>query len=133
MLLLTLFLLPSLCLSAGAGLITDKSVFSNEPEFLDVDKAFILDVYQNKDKIHVIDKKTLEIVKTLQPEPGKTSGHVEFTKDGRYALVSIWDIEGALVIYDAQTLKEIKRLPMSKPSGKYDVYNKTHYEEGTSH
>ncbi|MBL4608122.1 MAG: hypothetical protein JKY01_09890, partial [Pseudomonadales bacterium] len=53
MLLLTLFLLPSLCLSAGAGLITDKSVFSNEPEFLDVDKAFILDVYQNKDKIHV--------------------------------------------------------------------------------
>jgi len=87
----------------------------------------------NKDKIHVIDKKTLEIVKTLQPEPGKTSGHVEFTKDGRYALVSIWDIEGALVIYDAQTLKEIKRLPMSKPSGKYNVYNKTHYEEGTSH
>jgi dihydro-heme d1 dehydrogenase len=87
----------------------------------------------NKDKIHVIDKKTLEIVKTLQPEPGKTSGHVEFTKDGRYALVSIWDIEGALVIYDAQTLEEIKRLPMSKPSGKYNVYNKTHYEEGTSH
>ncbi|MBQ0713298.1 MAG: c-type cytochrome [Porticoccus sp.] len=87
----------------------------------------------NKDKMHVIDKKTLEIVKTLQPEPGKTSGHVEFTKDGRYALVSIWDIEGALVIYDAQTLEEIKRLPMSKPSGKYNVYNKTHYEEGTSH
>tara|TARA_R110000822_G_scaffold159476_13_gene299304 strand:+ start:8535 stop:10091 length:1557 start_codon:yes stop_codon:yes gene_type:complete len=87
----------------------------------------------NKDKMHVIDKKTLEIVKTLQPEPGKTSGHVEFTKDGRYALVSIWDIDGALVIYDAQTLEEIKRLPMSKPSGKYNVYNKTHYEEGTSH
>ncbi|MEH6467020.1 MAG: cytochrome D1 domain-containing protein [Porticoccus sp.] len=87
----------------------------------------------NKDKMHVIDKKTLEIVKTLQPEPGKTSGHVEFTKDGRYALVSIWDVDGALVVYDAQTLEEIKRLPMNKPSGKYNVYNKTHYEEGTSH
>lgn len=87
----------------------------------------------NKDKMHVIDKKTLEIVKILQPEPGKTSGHVEFTKDGRYALVSIWDKDGALIIYDANTLEEVKRLPMNKPSGKYNVYNKTHYEEGTSH
>ncbi len=87
----------------------------------------------NRDKMHVIDKKTLKIVKTLQPSPGKTSGHVEFTKDGRYALVSVWDKEGALVVYDAHSLKEIKRLPMSKPSGKYNVYNKTHYEEGTSH
>jgi len=87
----------------------------------------------NKDKMHVIDKKTLEIVRTLQPAPGKTSGHVEFTKDGRYALVSIWEDDGEVVVYDAQTLEEIKRLPMSKPSGKYNVYNKTHYEEGTSH
>ena len=87
----------------------------------------------NRDKMHVIDKASLKIVKTLQPSPGKTSGHVEFTKDGRYALVSIWDMEGALVIYDAHSLEEIKRLPMSKPSGKYNVYNKTHYEEGTSH
>ena len=87
----------------------------------------------NRDKMHVIDKQTLEIVKTLQPAPGKTSGHVEFTKDGRYALVSIWEDDGAVVVYDAQTLEEIKRLPMRKPSGKYNVYNKTHYEEGTSH
>ncbi len=41
--------------------------------------------------------------------------------------------DGAVVVYDAHTLEEIKRLPMSKPSGKYNVYNKTHYEEGTSH
>lgn len=87
----------------------------------------------NKDKMHVIDKQSLEIVKTLQPAPGKTSGHVEFTKDGRFALVSIWEKDGALIVYDAHSLEEIKRLPMSKPSGKYNVYNKTHYEEGTSH
>lgn len=87
----------------------------------------------NKDKMHIIDKNTLKIIKTLQPSPGKTSGHVEFTKDGRYALVSIWDMDGALIVYDAKTLEETKRLPMSKPSGKYNVYNKTHYEEGTSH
>lgn len=87
----------------------------------------------NKDAVHVIDKSTLEIVKTLRPAPGKTAAHVEFTKDGRYVLLSIWDMEGALIIYDAKTLKEIKRLPMVKPSGKYNVWNKTRYESGTSH
>jgi len=87
----------------------------------------------NKDKVHVFDKETLELVKTLQPEPGKTAAHVEFTRDGKYALLSIWDMEGAVVVYDANTLEEVKRLPMSKPSGKYNVYNKTHYEAGTSH
>ena len=87
----------------------------------------------NKDLMHVIDKQTLEIVKTLKPAPGKTSAHVEFTKDGKYALVSIWDMDGALVIYDANTLEEVKRLPMKKPSGKYNVHNKLTRSSGTSH
>lgn len=87
----------------------------------------------NKDAVHVIDKNTLEIIKTLRPQPGKTAAHVEFTRDGRYALLSIWEMEGALVIYDAQTLKEVKRIPMVKPSGKYNVYNKITKAEGTSH
>jgi DNA-binding beta-propeller fold protein YncE len=87
----------------------------------------------NKDLVHVIDKQTLEIVKTLQPAPGKTSAHVEFTRDGKYALLSIWDDDGALVVYDGDTLEEVKRIPMKKPSGKYNVYNKTSYSRGTSH
>jgi cytochrome c553/WD40 repeat protein len=87
----------------------------------------------NKDAVHVIDKRTLKIVKTLRPAPGKTAAHVEFTRDGKYALLSIWDPEGAVVIYDAESLKEVKRLPMNKPSGKYNVYNKTRYSAGTSH
>jgi len=87
----------------------------------------------NKDKVHVIDKSTLEIVKTLAPAPGKTAAHVEFTKDGKYVLLSIWDNDGAIIVYDANTLEEIKRLPMKKPSGKYNVYNKINYERGTSH
>ncbi len=87
----------------------------------------------NKDLMHVIDKATLEIVETLRPVPGKTAAHIEFTKDGRYALMSIWDEDGALIVYDAKTLKEVKRLPMSKPSGKYNVFNKTTYSRGTSH
>ncbi|MNT28688.1 Cytochrome D1 heme domain protein [compost metagenome] len=81
----------------------------------------------------VIDKQTLEVKAHLKPEPGKTASHVEFTRDGRYALVSIWEQDGALIIYDATTLKEVKRLPMKKPSGKYNVYNKTTRSAGTSH
>ena len=94
-----------------------------------------VDVFFGKDKdaMHVIDKQTLKIVKTLRPVAGKTSAHVEFTRDGRYALVSIWEMDGALVIYDAKTLKEVKRLPMKKPVGKYNVYNKITRSAGTSH
>ncbi|MES9926737.1 MAG: cytochrome D1 domain-containing protein [Candidatus Thiodiazotropha sp. 6PDIVS] len=86
-----------------------------------------------RDAMHVIDKQSLEIVKTLRPAAGKTSAHVEFTKDGRYALVSIWDHDGALVVYDANTFEEIARLPMKKPSGKYNVHNKLSRSSGTSH
>ncbi len=87
----------------------------------------------NRDKVHIIDKRTLEIVKTLQPAPGKTAAHVEFDKDGRHALLSIWDMDGAVVVYDAATLEEVKRLPMVKPSGKYNVHNKITRSAGTSH
>jgi DNA-binding beta-propeller fold protein YncE len=87
----------------------------------------------NRDAVHVIDKQSLKIVKTLRPEPGKTAAHVEFTRDGRYALLSIWDMNGAIIVYDAGTLEEIKRLPFVKPSGKYNVHNKIRLSEGTSH
>lgn len=85
------------------------------------------------DALQVIDKESLEVVATLRPAPGKTAAHVEFTRDGKYALASIWDMDGAIVVYDAETLKEVKRIPMKKPSGKYNVYNKTTRSDGTSH
>jgi len=85
-----------------------------------------------KDTLTLIDKTTLEPVASLR-EPGKTLAHIEFTKDGRYALASVWEMDGALIVYDAQTLKEIKRLPMKKPVGKYNVWNKITRSEGTSH
>ena len=87
----------------------------------------------HKDKMHIIDKRTLEIVKTLQPVKGKTFAHVEFTKNGSHALVSLWEKEGALMVYDARTFELVKRIPMSKPSGKYNVHNKIRLSEGTSH
>ncbi len=86
-----------------------------------------------KDAIHVIDKSSLEIVKTLRPSPGKTSAHIEFTRDGRYALLSIWENDGELIVFDAETLEEVKRIPANKPVGKYNVYNKINRSAGTSH
>jgi mono/diheme cytochrome c family protein/DNA-binding beta-propeller fold protein YncE len=88
---------------------------------------------EHKGEMHIIDKETLEVAKVLTPEPGKTVAHTEFTRDGKYALVSIWEMDGAVIVYDARTLKEIKRLPMVKPSGKYNVWNKITFEDGTSH
>jgi mono/diheme cytochrome c family protein/DNA-binding beta-propeller fold protein YncE len=86
-----------------------------------------------KDTLQVIDKRSLEVVRELRPAPGKTAAHVEFSADGRYALVSIWETDGAIVVYDAATLDEVKRLPMNKPSGKYNVHNKITRSDGTSH
>ncbi len=87
----------------------------------------------NRDLVHIIDKQTLEIIKTLRPVPGKTAAHVEFDKSGTHALLSIWDMDGAVIVYDAKTLKEVKRLKMVKPAGKYNVHNKITFSEGTSH
>ena len=87
----------------------------------------------DRDTIQIIDKTSLEIVQKLRPAPGKTAAHVEFDRYGKYALVSVWEDDGALVIYDTATFKEVKRLPMRKPSGKYNVYNKINFSEGTSH
>ncbi|WP_299936242.1 nitrite reductase [uncultured Pelagimonas sp.] len=87
----------------------------------------------NKDVMHIIDKETLEIVKSMRPVPGATVAHVEFTKDGSHALVSVWEDDGEVLVYDAETLEIVKRLPMRKPSGKYNVWNKITFEEGTSH
>jgi hypothetical protein len=87
----------------------------------------------NKDVMHVIDKKTLKIAKTLRPVPGATVAHTEFDRHGRHAWVSVWENDGAVIIYDAKTLQEVRRIPMRKPSGKYNVFNKITFSEGTSH
>lgn len=86
-----------------------------------------------KDTLSVIDKRTLQVVKEITLRPGKTNAHVEFTRDGRYALVSIMESPGELVVVDAATFREVAALPMMKPIGKYNVYNKVTRSEGTSH
>lgn len=88
-----------------------------------------------RDTIAIIDKASLAVVARLTPSPGKLANHVEFSADGRHALVSVSEPapDGALVVYDAQTLTEVVRLPMNKPVGKYNVFNKITRSSGTSH
>ena len=86
-----------------------------------------------KDTMSILDKRTLEIVRSITPMPGKTAAHVEFDRYGKKVFVSIWEDPGELIVYDAATFAEIKRFAMRKPSGKYNVYNKITFSEGTSH
>jgi len=91
---------------------------------------------KSKDTLQVIDKQSLERIADLAPEKGKTLAHIEFTRDGKYALASLWERRsdgGAIIVFDAVTLKEVKRIPMDKPVGKYNLYNKINRSEGTSH
>ncbi|MDR1969669.1 MAG: nitrite reductase [Burkholderiaceae bacterium] len=88
---------------------------------------------QNKNTLTVIARQTLAVAGSVKAEPGQTLAHVEFTRDGRYALASLMESKGAIIVYDARTLREVKRIPMSKPIGKYNVFNKTTRSSGTSH
>jgi len=42
-------------------------------------------------------------------------------------------MDGAVVVYDAHTVEEMKRLPMVKPSGNYNVFQKITMDEAASH
>lgn len=86
-----------------------------------------------RDTLQVIDKRSLAVVAQIRPEPGKTFAHVEFDRHGRYVIASLMEKDGALIFLDATTFKEIKRLPASKPIGKYNLFNKIQRSEGTSH
>jgi len=86
-----------------------------------------------KDALQIIDTRTLEVVKTIRPAPGHLTRHVEFSRDGRYALVSLSENDGALLVLDADSFQEIKRIPMVGPIGKYNVFNKINFSAGTSH
>ncbi|MDT8317544.1 MAG: cytochrome D1 domain-containing protein [bacterium] len=76
------------------------------------------------DSIQLIDKETLKVVKELVPQAGKKAMHIEFNKDGSRALVSVWEDEGEVVIYDTKSLDIVKRMPFKKPVGKYNATNK---------
>lgn len=86
--------------------------------------------------VQVISKKTREIVKTIRvtEEAGKAAVHIEFNSAGTEVWVSVWNRKdnknptGEIVVYDAKTLKEIKRIKgLTTPTGKFNVHNRTNH------
>lgn len=77
-----------------------------------------------KDKIVLVDKSGYS-VKSIQTVKGKRVIHTEFSGDGNLAYVSLYNKDGALLIYDSITLNLIKKIPASIPIGKYNIINKS--------
>ncbi|WP_457643586.1 cytochrome D1 domain-containing protein, partial [Persephonella sp.] len=76
------------------------------------------------DKVVLVDKNSYR-VKTIETIKGKRVIHTEFSGDGNLAYVSLYNRDGALMIYDSITLKLIKKIPASIPIGKYNIINKS--------
>lgn len=70
--------------------------------------------FPDNNTLQVIDSETFKIIKQFQP--GKGILHMEFTPRSEHVWVSVRDND-EIVIYDTQTLEEVKRLPAKKPSG----------------
>jgi mono/diheme cytochrome c family protein len=80
----------------------------------------------NTEAVQLVDKRTLApMPRSLVPAPGKKAMHVEFTADGDKAFVSVSHLDGAVVVYDSNSLEEIARIPYAMPVGKYNAANKT--------
>lgn len=70
--------------------------------------------FPNNDTLQIIDTETQTIIKTLKP--GKAVLHMEFTPRGEKVWASVRD-EDQVQIYDTESFKKIKELPVEKPSG----------------
>ena len=68
----------------------------------------------DNDKIAIIDTRDLSVQQRLTP--GKAVLHMEFTPKGDEVWISVRDDDRVLV-YDTETLRELARLPVDKPSG----------------
>ena len=75
------------------------------------------------DELVLVNKKDFS-EKRLNPVKGKKFNHTEFSGDGRYAYLSIYETDGALLVYNTDTLEELKNYPANMPVGKYNFVNK---------
>ncbi len=78
------------------------------------------------DKIALVDKNNYSDIRYITPHEGRKAMHVEFTKNGMYALITIPGADGEVVVYDTKALVKIKAMPYKRPVGKYNALNKTY-------
>jgi mono/diheme cytochrome c family protein len=81
-------------------------------------------VDNSSDSMLLFDKREFN-ASSLKVIDGKRAVHTEFTGDGRIAYVSVYEKDGALVLYDGVSLKKLAEYPASLPAGKYNFVNKS--------
>ncbi|MFQ5432222.1 MAG: cytochrome D1 domain-containing protein [Nitrospinota bacterium] len=77
------------------------------------------------DELILIDKNDFSRKKVIKNREGRKTMHVEFTKEGKYALVTVPGKGGEVEVYDAGSLSMVKTIPYDNPVGKYNSTNKT--------
>jgi len=75
------------------------------------------------DELVLIDKENYKIKKII-PKKGKRYIHTEYSSDGKFAYLSIYERNGELIVLDADTLQEITSYPANIPVGKYNLVYK---------
>ncbi len=80
-------------------------------------------VDNGSDQLVLVDKESYRL-KKLVPRSGKRFIHTEFSGDGRYAYLSIYEPDGDLLVWQTDTFKELKDYPANVPVGKYNFINK---------
>jgi len=75
------------------------------------------------DELVLIDKENYK-VKKIVPIKGKRYIHTEFSGDGKYAYLSIYESDGDLIVVETDTFKELARYFANVPVGKYNFINK---------
>lgn len=88
---------------------------------------------ESQASLQLLHKSSLEIIDMPRPVPDKPVAHIEFTGRGKYALLTFPEPDGALIVYDAKTLKMVRRLPMKHPVGSYNVWTRTRFSGGARH
>ena len=71
------------------------------------------------DELVLVNKKDYSI-KKLTPVPGKQYIHAEFSGDGKYTYLSIYEHNGSIEVWDTRSLKKITSYPADIPVGKYN-------------
>ncbi|WP_281950743.1 cytochrome D1 domain-containing protein [Nitrosophilus kaiyonis] len=80
-------------------------------------------VDNGSDKLVLVNKEDFSI-KKLTPRKDKRYIHTEFSGDGKYAYLSIYENDGDLLVWQTDTFKEIKDYKADVPVGKYNFINK---------
>ena len=76
-------------------------------------------VDNGSDQLILIDKNDFSI-KKITPIKGKRYIHAEFSGDGKYTYLSIYEKDGYILVWDTNSFKEIKRYKANMPVGKYN-------------